>query len=98
MPGSMWIGAAAAAATIGTGGNMTASDLETALAKGDVTIDSTINGSGTSGNVEVDDAVFAARVNKTLLYQMVKVQLSQRRRGSASTKTRADVAGSGVVV
>ncbi|HEY1756358.1 MAG TPA: 50S ribosomal protein L4 [Bryobacteraceae bacterium] len=47
------------------------------------------------GSVELADAVFAAPVNEDLLYEAVRHYLAGRRRGTASTKTRHEVAGSG---
>lgn len=46
------------------------------------------------GSIEVDDAVFAAEVNRNLFYEVVKWQLAKRRAGTASTKERSDVSGS----
>jgi large subunit ribosomal protein L4 len=47
------------------------------------------------GSVELADAVFGAPVNEDLLYEAVRHYLAGRRRGTASTKTRHEVAGSG---
>jgi len=47
------------------------------------------------GSVELADAVFGAPVNEDLLYEAVRHYLASRRRGTASTKTRHEVAGSG---
>ena len=47
------------------------------------------------GTVELADAVFAAPVNEALLYEAVRHYLAGVRRGTASTKTRHEVAGSG---
>jgi len=47
------------------------------------------------GTVELSDAVFAAPVNEALLYEAVRHYLATVRRGTASTKTRHEVAGSG---
>src|ERR1700676_3083180 len=47
------------------------------------------------GSIELSDAVFAAPVNEALLYEAVRHYLAGRRRGTASTKTRHEVAGSG---
>ena len=49
----------------------------------------------TVGSVELSDAVFAAPVNKALLYEAVRHYRAGLRRGTASTKTRHEVAGSG---
>lgn len=47
------------------------------------------------GSIELADAVFAAPVNEALLYEAVRHHLAGTRRGTASTKTRHEVAGSG---
>jgi large subunit ribosomal protein L4 len=47
------------------------------------------------GSVELADAVFGAPVNEDLLYEAVRHYLAGRRRGTAATKTRHEVAGSG---
>ena len=47
------------------------------------------------GALELADQVFAAPVNEDLLYEAVRHYLAGRRRGTASTKTRHEVAGSG---
>ena len=45
--------------------------------------------------IEVSDEVFAAPVNDHVIYEVVKMQLANRRQGTASTKTRSDVRGGG---
>jgi len=47
------------------------------------------------GEVELSDDVFAAEVNEALLYEAVRHYRAGRRAGSAKTKTRHEVAGSG---
>jgi large subunit ribosomal protein L4 len=47
------------------------------------------------GEVELADSVFDAPLNEALIYEAVKHYLACRRRGTAKTKTRAEVAGSG---
>jgi large subunit ribosomal protein L4 len=47
------------------------------------------------GDLELADEVFGAPVNEDLLYEAVRHYLAGRRRGTASTKTRHEVAGSG---
>src|SRR6476620_4499573 len=47
------------------------------------------------GSLELADEVFGAAVNKDLLYEAVRHYLAGTRRGTASTKTRHEVAGSG---
>ena len=50
------------------------------------------------GTLELADAVFGATVNEALLYEAVRHYMAVKRRGTASTKTRHEVAGSGVRV
>ncbi|MBS1832490.1 MAG: 50S ribosomal protein L4 [Acidobacteria bacterium] len=47
------------------------------------------------GTVELADAVFGAEVNENLLYEAVRWQMAAQRAGTAATKTRHEVAGSG---
>jgi large subunit ribosomal protein L4 len=47
------------------------------------------------GTLELSDDVFGAPVNENLLYEAVRHHLACLRRGTASTKTRHEVAGSG---
>ncbi|MBM3736217.1 MAG: 50S ribosomal protein L4 [Acidobacteria bacterium] len=47
------------------------------------------------GQVELADAVFGVEVNQDLLWESVRHHLAERRSGSAKTKTRHEVAGSG---
>lgn len=47
------------------------------------------------GEVDLEDSVFGAEVNEHLLYEAVKNHRSGLRTGSANTKTRAEVSGSG---
>jgi large subunit ribosomal protein L4 len=47
------------------------------------------------GTLDLADAVFGAPVNEALLYEAVRHYLAGTRRGTASTKTRHEVAGSG---
>ncbi|MCK5800016.1 MAG: 50S ribosomal protein L4 [Deltaproteobacteria bacterium] len=46
------------------------------------------------GEVELSDEVFNAPIKEHLLWEVVVSQLAGRRRGTASTKTRAEVRGS----
>lgn len=48
------------------------------------------------GAADLNDSVFAGRVKKDLFYEIVKMQMANRRSGTASTKTRANVSGGGV--
>jgi large subunit ribosomal protein L4 len=47
------------------------------------------------GSVELSDAVFGAEVNEALLYEAVRQYTAAQRSGSAATKTRHEVSGSG---
>ena len=47
------------------------------------------------GSVDLSDIVFGAKVNEALLYEAVRHHQAGKRRGTASTKTRHEVAGSG---
>lgn len=47
------------------------------------------------GSLELADEVFAAPVNEDLLYEAVRHHLASARRGTAKTKTRHEVSGSG---
>jgi large subunit ribosomal protein L4 len=48
-----------------------------------------------AGSIELADAVFGAEVNEALLYEAVRQYTAARRSGSAATKTRHEVSGSG---
>ena len=48
-----------------------------------------------AGELELSDAVFAAEVNESLLYEAVRHYLAGKRAGTHKTKTRHEVAGSG---
>jgi large subunit ribosomal protein L4 len=47
------------------------------------------------GEVDLSESVFAAPVNEALLYEAVRHQMAGWRRGTAKTKVRSEVAGSG---
>lgn len=47
------------------------------------------------GEVEISDAVFNCEVKPHLIHDVVKMQLTNRRRGTASVKTRKEVRGGG---
>src|SRR6186713_102134 len=47
------------------------------------------------GSLDLSEAVFGATVNKALLYEAVRNYQANQRRGTAKTKTRHEVAGSG---
>jgi large subunit ribosomal protein L4 len=50
---------------------------------------------GGSGSLDLDDAVFGERFHGSLVHEAVRAELAARRQGSASTKTRAEVAMTG---
>jgi len=47
------------------------------------------------GEVELNDSLFGLEVKKHILHDVVKMQLANRRAGTASTKTRTEVRGGG---
>ena len=47
------------------------------------------------GELELSDAVFGAEINEHLLYESVRHYLAGERSGTAKTKNRWEVAGSG---
>ena len=49
----------------------------------------------TGGTIELDDALFGITPNIPVLHQVVTAQLAAARRGTQSTKTRAEVSGGG---
>lgn len=50
---------------------------------------------GTSGQVDLDDAVFGIEPNVPVMHEVVVAQLAAKRAGTQSTKTRAEVSGGG---
>ena len=50
---------------------------------------------GGSGTLALDDAVFGERFHGALVHEAVRAELAARRRGTASTKTRGEVAMTG---
>ncbi len=48
-----------------------------------------------SGSIELDDAVFAVEVRPDILQRVVTWQLAKRRAGTAKTKERAEINGTG---
>jgi large subunit ribosomal protein L4 len=48
-----------------------------------------------AGSVELDDAMFGIEPNIPVMHQVVTAQLAAKRRGTQSTKTRAEVRGGG---
>jgi large subunit ribosomal protein L4 len=47
------------------------------------------------GELELNDSVFGIEPNKAIMYDFVKMQLANKRVGTSSTRTRAEVKGSG---
>jgi large subunit ribosomal protein L4 len=47
------------------------------------------------GEVEISDAVFNCEIKPYLIHDVVRMQLANRRSGTASTKTRKEVSGGG---
>lgn len=47
------------------------------------------------GEVQLNDNLFNAKINKHIVHQIVKRYLAEKRRGTASTKGRSEVSGGG---
>jgi len=47
------------------------------------------------GELELNDSVFGIEPNKSVMYDFVKMQLANKRVGTSSSKTRAEVSGGG---
>ncbi|QQK07049.1 50S ribosomal protein L4 [Miniphocaeibacter halophilus] len=47
------------------------------------------------GEIELNDAIFGVEVNEHVIYEVVKNQLANKRQGTQSAKTRAEVRGGG---
>ena len=47
------------------------------------------------GDIELNEAIFGIEVNKHVVYEVVKNHLANRRQGTQSAKTRAEVRGGG---
>ncbi len=47
------------------------------------------------GEIDLNEQVFGIEPNKAVLYDFVKMQLANKRVGTSSTKTRAEVSGGG---
>ena len=45
--------------------------------------------------IELNDAVFDAEANPDVMYEVVRMQMESKRRGTASTKERGDIRGGG---
>jgi large subunit ribosomal protein L4 len=46
-------------------------------------------------DIELDDQIFNAKINPSLIYDVVRMQFAAKRKGTASTKNRALVRGGG---
>jgi large subunit ribosomal protein L4 len=46
-------------------------------------------------DIELDDRIFSAKINPTLFYDVIRMDLASQRQGTASTKNRALVRGGG---
>jgi large subunit ribosomal protein L4 len=47
------------------------------------------------GDFQLSDKVFGVEVNKEVLHQVIVAQLANKRQGTQSAKTRAEVTGGG---
>lgn len=47
------------------------------------------------GQIELSDAIFAVQPNESVVHQVVKQQLANKRQGTSSTLTRSEVRGGG---
>ena len=45
--------------------------------------------------IELNDAIFDAEANPDVMYEVVRMQMASKRRGTASTKERGDIRGGG---
>ncbi|HEC09142.1 MAG TPA: 50S ribosomal protein L4 [Acidimicrobiales bacterium] len=59
------------------------------------TIDIRTQDGGKAGTVTLEESLFGIEPNTSVLHQVVNAQLAARRRGTHSTKTRAEVRGGG---
>lgn len=48
------------------------------------------------GEIELSDGIFGVEVNKEAMHQVVKMQLANKRQGTQSALTRAEVRGGGI--
>ncbi len=47
------------------------------------------------GEIELNEDIFGVKINKHVVYEVVKNQLANKRQGTQSTKTRSEVRGGG---
>jgi large subunit ribosomal protein L4 len=57
--------------------------------------DAQVLGAAKTKKVKLDEVAFGARFNGPLVHESVRAELNARRKGTASTKTRAEVRGGG---
>src|SRR5215213_4556638 len=48
-----------------------------------------------TGSIDLNEDVFAAKINVALVHQVLKAQLAGRRQGTAKTKVKSEVRGGG---
>ena len=48
------------------------------------------------GNIELSENIFGAEINNAAMHQVVKMQLANKRQGTQSALTRAEVSGGGI--
>lgn len=48
------------------------------------------------GDIELNDNIFNVEINESVLHQVVVAQLANKRQGTQSAKTRAEVSGGGI--
>ena len=46
-------------------------------------------------DIELNDAIFGTEVNEAVIYEVVRMQMASRRRGTAAVKERSQVSGGG---
>ena len=50
----------------------------------------------TVGTMELDEAVFGIQPNEAAMHQVIKAQRANKRQGTQSARTRAEVSGGGI--
>lgn len=60
------------------------------------TVDIINQSGGKAGQIELSDGVFGAKVSPAAIHQVVVAQLANKRQGTQSTLTRAEVRGGGI--
>jgi large subunit ribosomal protein L4 len=59
------------------------------------TVDVRTAGGAAAGSIELDESLFGVQPNVPVMHQVVTAQLAAARRGTQSTRTRAEVSGGG---